>query len=257
VSALGRDHELAVERLLEAGFTREDAAEAVTVLQPVIGIGFEQTAVPLGGSKIGGRPHVPESFVWPDDLAFVAQVNFAECKPFDFAGVLPSTGIMYVFNTCEEGDIGAGDEGDDVVRYYTGPSSELIVADFPDELHKVEGRFVERRMVFSKSYVLAPEDELGAGRPNGRDEEVLEAVGGAGVEGRMLGRPRFFRPELDDAFDPETATLLLALSGMDLWRSDDDQFSIYGDGEFFVIVLNGALRDENIEDAWVLVESGT
>ncbi len=257
MSALRGELELAVGRLLEAGFTREEAEEAVTALRPVVGIEFEQEAVPLGGSKIGGRPHVPGSFVWPGDLAFVAQINFAECKPFDFAGVLPSAGIMYVFNTCEEGEIGAGNEGDDVVRYYTGPLSDLTVADFPDEVHKVEGRFVERRMVFSTSYVLATEEELGEGRPSDRDEDVLAAVGGAPDGARMLGQPHFFRPELDGSFDPQVNALLLALSGMELWRSDDDQASIYGDGEFFVIVLSDALRDEKIEDAWVLVESGT
>ncbi len=257
MSALGREHELAVGRLLEAGFTQDAAEEAVGALRPVVGIEFEQEAVPLGGSKIGGRPHLPGSFVWPGDLAFVAQINFAECKPFDTADVLPSAGIMYLFSTCEEGDLVEVDDDAYVVRYYAGPSSDLTVADLPDELDATEGQFVERRMRFSSSYVLATEDELGEGRPSDHDEDVLAAVGGEPTGARMLGQPEFFRPELEGAFELERDTLLLALSGMRLWRSDDNHASIYGDGEFYVIILSDALQNEKIDDAWVLFEPGT
>jgi hypothetical protein len=184
--------------------------------------------------------------------------HFVECAPHDPADLLPSDGIMYLFSTCAEGDIDDGGEDAFVLRYHRGPSSELIKLPHPDDVDATEGRFVARGMAFAPSFVLAGEDELGAGRPDDRDEAILESVGG-GVRGgaRMLGRPTFFRPELSGAFDPEQNTLLLALSGMRLWRGADDRASIYGDGTFFVIVSPEGLRNGDVEDAWVLFESGT
>lgn len=251
------DRQPAIARLLAAGFTPDAAEVAVEALRPAVGIGFEQQAVPLGGSKIGGRPHVWQDFVWPGDLAFVAQINFAECKPFDPAYLSPSVGIMYLFSTCDEEDVIDGGEDAFVVRYCRGPLSDLTVHPFPDALDKTEGQFVERRMMFTPSYVLVADDELDTERPRGRDEDILAAVGGAHIEARMLGRPDFFRPELDGAFDPGTDTLLLALPGTRLWRGADDRASIYGDGEFFVTISTDALRNEKIENAWVLFEAGT
>src|SRR5690349_6855210 len=219
------DRAPAVTRLLEAGFTRDAAAEAVEILRPMLGVAFGQQPVPLGGSKIGGRPHLPSDLEWPDGLAFVAQINFAECKPCDPANLLPSTGILYLFSTCDDSDVDSGDEDAFAVLSHRGPLSGLTVRPFPDGLSGTEGRFVERRMTFTPSYVLAPDDELGPGRPSGRDEDVLAAVRGPGVEARMLGEPDFLRPELEEAFDPETTTLLLALPGMSLWRGLDDRAS--------------------------------
>jgi hypothetical protein len=249
--------EPAVARLVAAGFARADAEKAAAeILRPVVGVDLGPGPVPLGGSKVGGRPHLPQDVAWPDGLAFIAQINFAECKPADPLDVLPKSGILYLFSTCEEGDLGADDEGDLVVRHHRGPVSELVVADYPDSLDEIEGRFVEHRMTFSTAYVLADENELGAGRPDDRDDGVLEAVDRA-WGARMLGRPDFFRPELEDLFDPETDTLLLLLSGMRLWRGTDDRAGIYGDGAFFVVIGTDALRDDRIEDAWVIFESGT
>jgi len=215
----------------------------------VVGIAFEHQAVPLGGSKIGGRPHVSRDFAWPGDLAFVAQINFAECKPCDPADLLPSAGIMYLFSTCDEEDVIDGDEDAFAVRYHRGPLSDLTVHPFPDALDETEGQFVERRMIFTPSSMLAAEDEL--------DEDISAALGRVDSEARMLGRPDFFRPELEGAFDPATDTLLLALPGMRLWRGADDRASIYGDGGFFVTISTDALRNEKIEDAWALFEAGT
>lgn len=64
----------------------------------------------LGISKIGGKPHLPQDFVWPyfkgenydgevadRPLSFVAQINLAEAAPYDKDRVLPHTGMLYFF----------------------------------------------------------------------------------------------------------------------------------------------------------------
>jgi hypothetical protein len=139
---------------------------------------------------------------------------------------VPRTWVPVLGTLLAAGAVGllAGFAVDFVLRYHRGPSSELIKLPHPDDVDDTEGRFVARGMAFAPSFVLAGEDELGAGRPDDRDEAILESVGG-GVRGgaRMLGRPTFFRPELPGAFDPEQNTLLLALSGMRLWRGADDR----------------------------------
>ena len=40
-------------------------------------------------------------------LAFVAQINFADCKAFDYQGILPVKGMLYLFSTCEESALSA------------------------------------------------------------------------------------------------------------------------------------------------------
>jgi uncharacterized protein YwqG len=68
----------------------------------------------LGGSRIGGLPDLPEGAQWPvylgppkpdtaweafkgEPLAFLLQVNLAEVTPFDVAGLLPASGMVYFF----------------------------------------------------------------------------------------------------------------------------------------------------------------
>lgn len=81
--------------------------------------------LPLGASKIGGHPDVPDGFAWPTrhiempepsaeflahspneprlpagdavPLEFIAQVNLADVAPFDAEGVLPSEGHLLFF----------------------------------------------------------------------------------------------------------------------------------------------------------------
>ncbi|SMF23065.1 DUF1963 domain-containing protein [Pseudobacteriovorax antillogorgiicola] len=75
-----------------------------------------------GVSKIGGRPDLPESFVWPKDhssgevLSFLLQLNLSECP--SISG-LPEKGILYFF-------IGSQDDASSItnsVVYSTEDSS--------------------------------------------------------------------------------------------------------------------------------------
>ncbi len=68
-------------------------------------------ALPVGFSKIGGRPDLPADFVWPEfeetedtegsaecrPLAFLAQINLKDVADYDQEGLLPKTGLLSFF----------------------------------------------------------------------------------------------------------------------------------------------------------------
>ncbi|MCD8213652.1 MAG: DUF1963 domain-containing protein [Campylobacter sp.] len=62
--------------------------------------------IKIGASKIGGSPDLPSDMPWfknkltGNDLSFIAQINFAEVKPFDAQNKLPNSGILYLFYDC-------------------------------------------------------------------------------------------------------------------------------------------------------------
>lgn len=67
--------------------------------------------LPVGRSKFGGKPHLPEGFVWPyyegEDsidgtvknrpLSFLAQINLEEIGEYDKENELPYSGMLYFF----------------------------------------------------------------------------------------------------------------------------------------------------------------
>ena len=63
----------------------------------------DEDTIPLGASKLGGRPDLPKNTDWfwesnlGTPLAFICQINFAEAKPYDIENILPSSGILYFF----------------------------------------------------------------------------------------------------------------------------------------------------------------
>lgn len=171
---------------------------------------------------------------------------------------------MYLFSINDDCYLGDPEFDGFAVYYYTGPPSGLTVADFPDPLGETEGRFVERRIRFSESFVLAAEDESETKRFDRLDEDIIDAIflavgceAGAPPLARMLGLPYFFRDELDDLFDPDEQTLVLALPGECLWRGEDDKGSIYSESTFFVTISNKALKKEKVGKARVVFEAGT
>ena len=62
--------------------------------------------IPLGASKFGGLPDLPQGEPWPVNeqtgapLHFIAQINFKQTAEFDADGELPSRGMLYLFYDC-------------------------------------------------------------------------------------------------------------------------------------------------------------
>lgn len=58
-------------------------------------------AIPLGASRIGGLPDLPEHLAWPQvnqqPMVFLAQLACSELAPFDTEHLLPATGTLWFF----------------------------------------------------------------------------------------------------------------------------------------------------------------
>ena len=107
-----------------------------------------ETPVPIGQSKYGGKPHLPEGFEWPrylykedkksedKPLSFLAQFNLAETHPFDTGELLPSTGMLYFFYEMESMKWGFDpkDNGCSRVFYIEDAAAQLTPVDFPEDL---------------------------------------------------------------------------------------------------------------------------
>jgi uncharacterized protein YwqG len=83
----------------------------IGLLRPAIALTtkrFVAEAIPLGASKFGGAPDVPEDFVWPTwnekPLGFLAQINLEEVAPFDVENQLPKSGLLSFFYFLSNGD---------------------------------------------------------------------------------------------------------------------------------------------------------
>lgn len=100
----------------------------------------DEDTIPLGTTKIGGKPDVPKGFEWPkyydNPLSFIAQINMAEIVPFDTERILPASGMLYFFYDCEQQTWGFDPEDKDCwkVHYYDGSLDELIRMEFHEEL---------------------------------------------------------------------------------------------------------------------------
>ena len=51
----------------------------------------------VGNCRLGGLPDATVSFEWPEEMAFLAQLNMTEIAPFDHNKLLPDSGMLYFF----------------------------------------------------------------------------------------------------------------------------------------------------------------
>jgi uncharacterized protein YwqG len=118
-----------------------------------------QDDIPVGQSKIGGQPDLPESFSWftetntittkklwifgkdteqtiTKSLSFIAQINLSEISQFDSENLLPKNGILYFFYSDEQDAWGFDikDQNKFKILYFDGDLTTLKRIDFPEDL---------------------------------------------------------------------------------------------------------------------------
>ncbi len=81
----------------------------IDLLRPSIAFrakSVDDAQIPIGASKFGGAPDVPEGFEWPmwdeEPLGFLAQINLEEVAAFDVEGLLPKSGLLLFFISFDE-----------------------------------------------------------------------------------------------------------------------------------------------------------
>jgi uncharacterized protein YwqG len=94
-----------IRELIEEYGLSDRADEIMAEVRPSIHLTLrydvDETDIPIGASKLGGLPDVPEGFEFPtwhgQYLSFVAQIRLSDAKPFDLENLLPETGMLYFF----------------------------------------------------------------------------------------------------------------------------------------------------------------
>lgn len=128
-----------------------EAAKEIKLNSIEIKFDVENTEkIPIGASKFGGHPDLPDGFKWyyfnakaplenftkNRPLSFLAQINCEEVKKYDLDDRLPETGMLYFFYELETMTWGfdPSDKGSARVYYYDGGISKLVRTDYPEDM---------------------------------------------------------------------------------------------------------------------------
>lgn len=198
--------------------------ELLEILFPSIRINAERCSIselPLGASRMGGVPDMPESMPWPvwnipEDstyrlnsslsqgsvpLDLIAQINLRDLTGFIGAEDLPDRGWLYFFYATESQVWGFDpkDKGSSRVLYYNGPLDSLKRR-IPPRI--AEEEYFSCLLHFCEDWTL-PNDFNPHGKPLSIEEsdnysEMLEELsGGTEVRHRLLGFPWLIQNEME------------------------------------------------------------
>jgi uncharacterized protein YwqG len=198
---------------------------------------------PLGGTRAGGRPDLPDGVEWPrsqetdEPMPFLLQVNLAEEAPFDVEGVLPKAGLLsFFFYTVDED---SGEEGR--VLYFADLTRLKTRKRWPDELPD-EMRYRDVPLVPRPEWTLPSRravelDDFEAYSQLLRRVEQAQGIDSTTGDGfQLLGNPQFIQPgELK-----KNQSLLLQVSP-DYWNEGDSCTGMaWGDGGSVYYVMKDA-----------------
>jgi len=101
---------------------------------------IDERKIPLGSSKLGGKPDLPDGVEWPSwqghALGFLGQLNLAEISGFACCNLLPKSGLLYFFYDPDQGTWGFDpeDKGSWKVISSSGPVDQLARRNHPEEI---------------------------------------------------------------------------------------------------------------------------
>ena len=121
---------------------KSDKEKIIKLIKPTIGIDVmlnENNSILVGKSKIGGKPDVPQNFVWPrannKPMLFCAQYNLSELTKFDKEDVLPNQGFFYIFLSLDE-EYEEFNGLDQDYKFIYSASENVQRAEFPNDLEE-------------------------------------------------------------------------------------------------------------------------
>lgn len=238
-------------------------------------------SIPCGGSKFGGKPDVPENFIWEsyndEPLAFIAQFDLSEVSPFDTDGLLPKEGVLSFFYELESMEWGFDPKNAGCARVYYFPAgTKLSPRDFPDELED-EYRLPEARAVMSsKMYYPDPCDEdVLSEDENDEYADALDEIYDEYPDriSKLLGHPNLIQdsiplecelvsrniytgstyPEITDEMK-EAAKDWILLFQLDSFDSDDCELMFGDDGRIYWFIRKQDLAARAFDKAWLVLQ---
>jgi len=121
----------------------------------------DEKSIPVGASKIGGRPDVEVGFKWPEwkgaPMSFLAQFDLKEVSRLDNEGLLPKEGRLLFFSDSTDTTFGFDpkDSGGWLVHYIADPKAKLKRVSPPkafDEWHT----YTACKLTFRKELTIPP-----------------------------------------------------------------------------------------------------
>ncbi len=199
--------------------------------------------LPVGHSKYGGCPDVPEGFVWPTDdagrpLSLLLQFDCSELSKLDIESPLPKTGHLYFFYELSKMNW-EGTENSVRVIFYDKDAGPLHHCDFPDNL-EAEYRLKESslHLEVSDSYpryedLVQIDSEI---RYKYLDEYeiAMQRLGylPATMQGVLLG---YDDPAQDSILtDPQKDVLLLQFNSVE--TNDENELMFYDCGALYFVI---------------------
>lgn len=153
----------------KAGLTRYEQTIGKYLRHAIIIKAERCDNIPVGTSKFGGNPDLPPDWQWPTikrsgqewPLDFIAQINFAETKPYDVENELPDHGMLYLFYDLDEQPWGNVPEDRDSfhVAYYNDDIMLLQPSPTPENCSE-KFALASARLNFSSRIELPDPDSL-------------------------------------------------------------------------------------------------
>ncbi|MGH7470125.1 MAG: YwqG family protein [Longimicrobiales bacterium] len=102
-------HDSITAALIQRGVSAERARRLASLAAPAVHLessAERDATLPRAASKLGGAPDLADPETWPiwngTPLAFVAQINLHDLRPFPFCSVLPDRGLLSFFFDAEQ-----------------------------------------------------------------------------------------------------------------------------------------------------------
>ena len=278
-----------IRSILEAHGLSEYTAEIEAAVKDSIHIELSaarEEDIPLGASKAGGLPDLPDGAEWfrhkneNVPLSFVCQINFAETAPYDRAHNLPDRGILYFFYDASAQPWGfdPGDGDGKVLYYYDGDLSGLKRTSAPDDLKESGGLFAPSAMRFGHAIDL-PDPESAAGEKLPLDEdgadmyyELLYSIPGPG--NKLLGHSSNIQGDMETECELVSQKIYCGDPGgyaegrargldknADRWSlllqldSNEKSGMMWGDcGRLYVWIADEDLKAKRFDAGWVILQ---
>lgn len=189
-----------------------------------IRISYDKSATPLGvgASKIGGCPHVPTGFVYPEytgedydgtvktrPLSFMAQINLKDISGLDSEGLLPETGVLSFFYDVISQPWGFDPNDKGSARVYYFPDENVLSPlELPGEMEE-DAVIPEFRVKFEKHASLPGFESVEIDGKNGYEgyddyEKACVSLGydpgddGYGEITKLLGFPDVIQNPMEE-----------------------------------------------------------
>jgi uncharacterized protein YwqG len=132
----------------------------VALAKPAIAIQKQLTRdeeeIPIGASKIGGSPDLPQDVSWFYDhgkiLTFIAQFKLSEVATYDVEKILPERGMLYFFIDADEVPWGEADQQDGWKVLYIADENTPLFR-IPHPIQKGEWRTIQALPCYPVTFV--------------------------------------------------------------------------------------------------------